>query len=337
MNLINQLYNMQESPRSSAQHSTDTFGNSGSSTPTSSRAAGRWPSFQAMSTREADEESDTYSRYSESEVEIDQTSLVMGRFGPSLTLVHEVPGMDVASHRPQSRILDLASAHSLGIQSSTDVAIRRSNAPRKYSAVKLRKESFYPEDHEKGSLYRRSRLCSDLADWAPSAKPSNEPWAGIKHLPDLNKIAPDEPTSKPIVDVQKDLEWSMQRLLNERAFEKLINHPAGRRAFRDYLVQQIPGSEHQLDMYFDLCQYVKQSDAICLASEGLYDIYLAQGSPDIVTVPKDIPNNLYIILKKHSELKASLAPMQQHLLQSLHKFEFQLFVKAQQDQAWQFR
>lgn len=179
------------------------------------------------------------------------------------------------------------------------------------------------------SVYRRAGLRSDLAEWAPSAKPPVGAWAGITNLPDWNTLRVGDPTSKPIVQVQRDLDWSMRRLLDEKVFEQLLHDQLGRHRFREFLANNT-GTENKLDMYFDLCQYVKQSDAIRQASEALHDIYLAQDSEGHVKLSEEMSDDFYTLLKRQFEVKASssLGPIQQHLLQSMYKGEFQIFIKA---------
>ncbi|UZJ51730.1 hypothetical protein CBS101457_001050 [Exobasidium rhododendri] len=178
------------------------------------------------------------------------------------------------------------------------------------------------------SVYRTAGLRSDLATWAPSAKPPMEQWSGISNLPDWSTLRGNEPTSMPIVHVQRDLDWSMRRLLNETVFEQLVNDPLGRHRFREHLAHKT-GTEHKLDMYFDLCQYTKQNEAIRKSSEALHDIYLAQDSDGHVPLPAEMSEDFYETIKRQYEVRASLGSIQQHLLKSLYKTEFQTFVKAQ--------
>ena len=178
------------------------------------------------------------------------------------------------------------------------------------------------------NMFRRVDLASNLSDWAPSAKPPAGLWGGISNLPEWNKVREGDPTARPIVHVQRDLDWSMRRLLNETVFEQLIQDPLGRHRFREFLAQET-GTENKLDMYFDLCQYVKSSEAIRQASEALHDVYLAEDSEGHVALPDEAAEHLYTTIKSHFEVRASLGPVQQHLLHSLYKTEFQRFVKAQ--------
>jgi PAS domain S-box-containing protein len=177
------------------------------------------------------------------------------------------------------------------------------------------------------SIYRSAGLKSNLAEWAPSAQPPSGPWAGISNLPDWNTIKKNEPTAKPIVNIQRDLDWSMRRLMSEGVFEQLVNDELGRHRFREFLAQST-GNENKLDMYFDLCQYNKQNEAIRGASEALHDVYLAQDSNSHIPIPDQLSDDFYDTLKKQFQVRPSLEPLKQHLLNSLYQSDFKLFVKA---------
>lgn len=180
------------------------------------------------------------------------------------------------------------------------------------------------------NVYRKSGLRSDLADWAPSAKPNphiNDPAFASHNLPEWSSLRAGDPTSKPISRIRRDLDWSMRRLMSEDTFEKLIGDPLGRYHFRQFLVQQT-GTENKLDLYFDVCQYAKQTEAVRSASDALHDVYLALDSESHVDLPENLAFDFYSTLRKQYELKTTVAPLQRHLLQSLYRGEFQNFVKA---------
>ncbi|UZJ57617.1 hypothetical protein CBS101457_006937 [Exobasidium rhododendri] len=342
--------NIYRNPRSSARQSTDTFGRAGGtrspcpSIPSSLRSPNDSPLLhQTDSAREGGEcTRDDCFYSSDSDVGSDGEAEELDDFNLRGLPLRSRQGTFAGDSGDNDRteVLRLAAiqkARSAGSlqtrwdadgQHASPKANSTTSSPRSFNAARLRRESSFLDIHE-GNSYRRAGLCSDLTDWAPSAKPSNEKWAGIGNLPDWDTLIAGEATSRPNRNVQEELDWSLQRLLNEQVFEKLVTTPQGRQKFRAYLVQHCPGAEQRLDMYFDLLHYVQTNRAICQASEGFFDLYLAQDSPDFVHLPEGMSDDFYLLLKKQFELKASVGPMQQHLLQSLYKSEFQLFVRAQ--------
>ncbi|MCO5552886.1 hypothetical protein L7F22_006405 [Adiantum nelumboides] len=179
------------------------------------------------------------------------------------------------------------------------------------------------------NVYRKSGLRSDLADWAPSAKPNphiNDPAFASHNLPEWSSLRAGDPTSKPISRIRRDLDWSMRRLMSEDTFEKLIGDPLGRYHFRQFLVQQT-GTENKLDLYFDVCQYAKQTEAVRSAAMPFTMCTWLWTRSRMSTCPR-IGLDFYSTLRKQYELKTTVAPLQRHLLQSLYRGEFQNFVKA---------
>lgn len=204
----------------------------------------------------------------------------------------------------------------------------RNVAPTNDSRSSLGQEPM-SRNHSNSNVYRKAGLRSDLADWAPSAKPAviNDPALASHNLPEWSSLRAGDPTSKPISRIRRDLDWSMRRLMSEETFEKLISDPLGRYHFRQFLLQKT-GTEHKLDLYFDVSQYARQTESIRTASDALHDVYLALDSDSHVDLPENLAFDFYSTLRKHYELKTTVAPLQQHLLQSLYKREFQSFVKA---------
>jgi PAS domain S-box-containing protein len=309
-----------------AQQSTDTFGRisgraSVPSTPTSLKSRSIYtPSLSSRTSRK-----DNRSNCSDEEEEEEETE----------ELQSSIPAQrsTIMARRNSSTRDDISGLNQLPRKKQSDWSLSDNQySPKRVTPIngslRVRQPSFldtYEDDH-----YRRAGLCSDLTDWAPSAKPPKEQWAGIRHLPDWDSIKSGQLTSQQNGSVQSELEWSVQKLLTEKVFETLIKTSVGRRTFRNYLTEHCtPGAQQRLDMYFDLSQYVRQNHAICSASQDFYENYLAQDNAERVSLPQGMADNFYILLKKQSEMQASVGPMQQHLLQSLYRTEFQLFVKAQ--------
>lgn len=177
------------------------------------------------------------------------------------------------------------------------------------------------------SLYRQAgSRRTDLSDWAPGATPVYNDTNAIDNLPNWNTMKPGDATSRPITNVEKDMDWSMRRLLSENVFQQLLDDPLGRHRFRNFL--QAEGAEELLDFYFDLSQYQQQSNNLKQSTEALYDLYVAEDSESHIQLPDEFSDELYNSLRRAFDLKVSLNPMQEHIRQSLYKSQFQRFIRA---------
>ncbi|PWN42464.1 hypothetical protein IE81DRAFT_124085 [Ceraceosorus guamensis] len=183
-------------------------------------------------------------------------------------------------------------------------------------------------DDRRETFYRLAGARSNLNSWAPSAEPLRGGMPEISNLPNWSTIRSGERTSQPISNVQRDMDWSMRKLINEDVFKRLLEDPLGRHRFREWLVHN-RGTEARLDMLYDTMQFDKQMADVRTTSEALFDIYLAEDSPMHVALPQELGDQYFDTLRKQFELKASLDQTAQHLLSSLYKTEFQSFVKAQ--------
>lgn len=120
------------------------------------------------------------------------------------------------------------------------------------------------------SVFRPAGAQSNLADWAPEQAPvSSGPSYGIANLPEWNTLRPNDPTANPITLVQRDMDWSLRRLLSEKVFEELMGDALGRHRFREYLSHN-EGTENKLDMWFDMYNYQKMVDQIRKGSQALH-------------------------------------------------------------------
>ncbi|PWN54058.1 hypothetical protein IE53DRAFT_383399 [Violaceomyces palustris] len=192
------------------------------------------------------------------------------------------------------------------------------------------------ENSDAGSIYKPSAAKSSLADWAPNAEPVRNQNFGISNLPEWSTLKENEPTSAPIVNVQRDMDWSLRRLMSEKVFEELINDFMGRHRFREYLAQ-MEGTEHKLDMYHDIVSFDKVVKHLKATSEALHDVYLANDSVSHVDLPAQNSIQLYETLKTAFDLPASTEHIQNHLLRDLYHNEFQRFIKKQLVEASKIR
>lgn len=167
---------------------------------------------------------------------------------------------------------------------------------------------------------------TDLSDWAPGATPVYNDNNAIENLPNWNTMKPGDSTSRPITRVEKDMDWSMRRLLSENVFQQLLDDPLGRHRFRNFL--QSEGAEEMLDFYFDLTQYQQQSNNLKQSTEAIYDLYVAEDSESHIQLPENFSNELYDSLRRAFEMQVSLDPMQEHLRKSLYNGAFQRFIRA---------
>ncbi|CAO1634918.1 unnamed protein product [Sympodiomycopsis kandeliae] len=177
------------------------------------------------------------------------------------------------------------------------------------------------------SLYRPiAGKNSDLSDWAPDAQGVYNDPNIIENLPNWNTMKPGDSTSKPITKIERDMDWSMRRLLSENVFQQLLDDPLGRHRFRAFL--QSEGSEGVLDFYFDLSQYQEQSNNLKQTTEALYDLYVAEDSESHMQLPDQYNDELYNSLRRAFDVQVSLNPMQEHVRQKLYKDQFQRFIRA---------
>ncbi len=202
-----------------------------------------------------------------------------------------------------------------------------------------------------GHFYRPSGGMSNIADWAPAERQpfqrgfSTGPGAGAprghplsregsaggasftraQNLPDWTNLREYEPTSHPIGDVRRDLDFSIRRLLSENVLDQLLRDEVGRFRFRKYLAES-EGTEAKLDMIYDLDQYMTAVETLKSASEAIHDTYLNEA-----TAPLDLPaaprSELFHSLQSTFALDASIAQARSHLAKSLYQNEFQSFVK----------
>jgi len=177
------------------------------------------------------------------------------------------------------------------------------------------------EEEQKRKPPRSMSSMANLSEWAPSAKPPVGTWSGIDHLPDWSTMQADDPTSRPTKLVQRDLDYSMQRLMNENVFEQFIQDPLGRFRFREFLVRT-SGTEHKLDMLSDLVQYSGQINWLQKLSEGVHDMYLAHDSDLYLELPPDQEREVFESLQKVFQLKLPLGPTQAHIRKSLYRVRF---------------
>lgn len=167
---------------------------------------------------------------------------------------------------------------------------------------------------------------SNLGDWAPRATPVYDDANAIDNLPAWNGMKTGEKTSRPINRVEKEMDWSMRRLLSENIFEQLLEDPLGRHRFRNFLASE--GGEEMLDFYFDLSQYEQQTNNMKSTTEALHDLYLAQDADTQIELPSVYREDLYSQLRVAWEMQVTLSPVRENIRQSLYKDQFQRFVRS---------
>lgn len=213
---------------------------------------------------------------------------------------------------------------SLGSRSMAAAAASRPAAPTRINSTTSssaggKPSSITSTSRKRGEFYRSAAQIgrrTNLTDWAPRARTNNrggggdssygstggameyeedDEAAGIENLPRFSSLRPGDQTSKPISRVEKDMEWSLRRLLSEDVFKRLLDDPLGRHRFREFLDEDAengapmllddgsgggdrpaPGSE-LLDFYFDLGQYERQAKNLKSATEAIHDLYMAEG------------------------------------------------------------
>lgn len=171
------------------------------------------------------------------------------------------------------------------------------------------------DDEDGRNFYKRAAERSNLGGWAPTSTPA--PGSFNPNLPDLGSLRAGAPTSKPISNVRRDMDWSLKRLISPAVFEQLISDPLGRHRFREYLVRA-EGTETKLDMLYDLTQYSNSVAAIRSNAENIHDVYLvSENSSTHVPLPTEIDSQVFGSLKKAFELRTSIDDAQNHLLHSL--------------------
>ncbi|KAF8323019.1 hypothetical protein DL93DRAFT_2070437 [Clavulina sp. PMI_390] len=93
------------------------------------------------------------------------------------------------------------------------------------------------------------------------------------NLPDWSEIERGGPTSLPIYQIQRDLDFSMRKLVNIQVFEQLLEDPLGRHRFRDYLVS-CGAQTAELDMWLDLQNHAKLYQQFQANADAIYGPFL---------------------------------------------------------------
>ncbi|TDL16881.1 hypothetical protein BD410DRAFT_590344 [Rickenella mellea] len=187
----------------------------------------------------------------------------------------------------------------------------------------------------------------NLGNWAPANQipsPTNLP-----HLPDWPLIPPQSSalsnghvggvgsasatshgsstrfTSLPNSIVQRDIDYTMRRLINEKVFADLVMDPLGRHRFREYLLAE--GDTSELDLWFDSYNYTRLIEDVKMNGEAFRDIYLTEGSDSFVSLPQEVRREVLAALRKLVNLDTSFESTQRHLLHKMYHHQFQRFVK----------
>ncbi|KAE8240091.1 hypothetical protein A4X03_0g8600, partial [Tilletia caries] len=182
-------------------------------------------------------------------------------------------------------------------------------------------------------FYRRTGAKTDLDSWDPPAVP---PRAGkysaslhgtITNLPDWTSLRGDEPTSHPVGHVQKDIEFSILRLVSPAVFEQLLSDPLGRHRFREYLNTCEEGGSKDLDFVLDVREHMRAIDNLKQGSEALHDVYVKNPENRGELAP-ELDNSLLASLRTTFALQHQLDGVHSHLIQTMFHSAFQRFIRA---------
>ncbi|KAK0562159.1 hypothetical protein OC861_005462 [Tilletia horrida] len=187
--------------------------------------------------------------------------------------------------------------------------------------------------HSASDFYRRSAgPKTDLRQWQPpTVMPQTYKTSQllpITNLPDWSTLRGSDPTAYPISHVQRDVEYSMMRLLSPAVFEQFMNDPLGRHRFREYLKATGDGNAQTLDFMLDLRQHMRAISDLKNASEAIHDVYVAEDSEDHIELPRDLNRDLLGSLRSAFTIEDQLSGVHSHLVQTLFNSAFQHFIRA---------
>ncbi|KAK0520553.1 hypothetical protein OC834_006994, partial [Tilletia horrida] len=178
-------------------------------------------------------------------------------------------------------------------------------------------------------FYRRTAKATDLDFWAPPArvtaslKPDHGP---IPNLPDWASMRNTDPTSYPIHHVQRDVEYSITRLVSPAVFEQFLGDRLGRHRFREYMNTFEP-STSELDFMLDVDEHIHAVQNLRKGSEVLHEAYVRD--PDSrIDLPPELSADLIQSLRATHGLQHQLEGVHSHLVQSIFNSAFQRFIRA---------
>ncbi|KAE8263835.1 hypothetical protein A4X09_0g7128 [Tilletia walkeri] len=195
-----------------------------------------------------------------------------------------------------------------------------------------RPESVSSHDSSTPGLDRRTDARTGIEAWDPPAPPTvsstflQGSQSPMPNLPDWASLRDKEQTSHPTSLVQKDVEYSILRLISPVVFEKFLSDPLGRHRFREHLGTTNEGTK-ALDFLLDVGEHIRALGNVERGSKALYDVYIRD--PDIhIELPADLHTSLVVSLRSISGLHHQLEGVHSHLVQTMFNSAFQRFIRA---------
>lgn len=139
-------------------------------------------------------------------------------------------------------------------------------------------------------------------------------------------------TSQPISNLtplQHSLSQSLQRLLSVPVFAAYLQTPTGYAAFHHYLttISPSPRGAASLELWRDLRVLQDSMTRAGGVARGIRDVYLVPGGSKNVEVPSVVLQGAVGSLPSVIDASNGLEMPAKHLLESLHRNQFQEFVK----------
>ncbi|KAK0520910.1 hypothetical protein OC834_006859, partial [Tilletia horrida] len=202
-------------------------------------------------------------------------------------------------------------------------------APPPQTRHRLRKASSESQVSTKADYYRRTAQKTDLDDWTPPARTLEtvKPDHGlIPNLPDWTSMRNEDPTSYPTHDVQRDVEYSITRLISPAVFKQFLEDRLGRHRFREYMNTH-ETSTKELDFVLDIDEHIRTIKNLRKGSEALHEVYVRDGDSRI-ELPPELGADLVQSLRATHGLQHQLEGVHSHLVQSIFNSAFQRFIRA---------
>jgi len=184
----------------------------------------------------------------------------------------------------------------------------------------------------RGDFYRRTGAKTDLDFWEPSNRNAHtklKPDHGtIANLPDWSSMRGTDLTSFPISHVQRDVEYSIMRLVSPALFQELLADPLGLHRFREFLNSTgATETSRDLDLMMDLREHIIATRNLRQGSEALHSVYVRDPETR-ADLPDELGRALVNSLRSTFALQDQLDGVHSHLVQTLFNSAFQRFIQA---------
>ncbi|KAF7971769.1 hypothetical protein HWV62_19947 [Athelia sp. TMB] len=143
----------------------------------------------------------------------------------------------------------------------------------------------------------------------------------LPHLPDWNPKGNGR-SALPNSHIQRNMDYSMRKLMNENVFKDLMMDPLGRHRFREFMEDPA-----ELDLWTDTFQAARFVQDWKTNAEALHELYMTQDSENAVTLPQEVQRELMMSLRAIVTLDSSFDMTQRFLLHKMYNDQFQGFVK----------